>query len=301
MMTIFKSFIKKSAAQLFIILQLLWLQVPCFGSDNGLDPAIFHQSDHVFLSINTYEAVSIQIQQLLDKNIPPEDILVLTDWDDTINGPGAWLQKDYQGQYFYETKRFLQEHEVDQTLRDPKTLIILNNILLQNIPIIVTTARPPVIDSHLNEQAKTDFNIPNLLDLRHDHDPHAIDYDSIQMHIKKMINNYHEDTLKEKVKHKVTRMEQMSGVSLTAQPQLDPSTHILLVNESRIVYHNGYGFVGHNKGCHTFEMLKALGKFAPHIIIIDDSVRSLKSYYTVLDKFKEIGSKLYILHYPTGK
>lgn len=121
--------------------------ISCMAMDEHPLASQFREQGHSFEKITTYQAVLNKVNDLIDQGLrfEPYSIIVLTDWDNTINGPGAWSQKDYQGNYFFETKRMLSEEEVDHRLRDPHTLEILKELTHLAIPIFVATARPPSV------------------------------------------------------------------------------------------------------------------------------------------------------------
>jgi len=247
---------------------------------------------HHYSRVDSYYAVREMVDLLLSAGVPAEDILVLSDWDNVVNGPGAWEQKNYDGSYALpETKRMLLEHEVDHQLRDPHVLDTQNYIIEKLITLLIVTARPPVVDSHLPEMA----GIPHLMDIRFDHNQDLVHHEAISAKIKHTLNQTDNDVIMQKAKHKVSVMREKSGVNLSGQNGLDKS-FVHQVGDFKIVHHDGFSFVGHEKGPSTLalnELLNLHGK--KHKIIIDDSPRALNSYISVLE---QLSGKVYFLHYP---
>jgi Protein of unknown function (DUF2608) len=252
-----------------------------------------HKAGHHYSKVDKYMAVAHKVDELLKQGVLPKDILVLTDWDNVINAPGAWEQKNYQGDYIdAKSKRMLLEHEVDHKLRDQDLHDIQQNIIKKGVRIVVVTARPPVIDTEIS----TLSGVGNLMDARHPENPDKIHFDKIVETIKTVLDQTDKNEILEHAKKKVDIMQERSGVRLTNQQGLNTS-FVEDVNGLKIVYHDGFSFVGHDKGAALPVLLEKLGGWPAHIIIIDDSSDALKSYHKNLDHFTRNKSKAHLLHY----
>lgn len=281
-------------------------QTPFLAIGEAMDPpslaSQFREQGHSFEKITTYQAVLDKVNDLIAQGLHlyHDSIIVLTDWDNTINGPGAWSQKDYQGKYLFETKRMLTEEEVDHRLRDPLTLEVLNKLTSLSIPIFVATARPPVRDLDIIIKFKEGQNL-DLLDCRHPDNPDVMHYEKIRGIINDYVHGLSEETLLEKALQKVQIMEERSGVKITAQKGIKKEGEIITIDNHKVVYHNGFIFTGYNKGPALFNSLGFKDSIRDvHIIIVDDCERALKSFIPVLKNFTEKRARLHILHYPIG-
>lgn len=260
---------------------------------------LFTGSPHTFATITSYVEVAEKTEFLRGSG---ENVAVLSDWDDTINQtPGAWWQKNHDGSWFCpHTKRFRLEHEVDHTLRHPEAASIIQRIRSRNITFMVTTARPPVIDTVLNTMAQ-DMNIhPNLMDARQAGNPDLIDYDEIHKGIYKLLSDMEQTELLGLTKVKISTMSQTSGIDLSGQ-DLALSGHIVVIDDHHVYsYHDGFAFIGHNKGPGMLKLLPTLRLPKGHLVIVDDSARALGSYLdeAIIKSFEDQGYTLHLLHYP---
>lgn len=248
------------------------------------------QLGHRFDRVTTYKAVQERAEALLAQGVAPSDITVLTDWDKTINRNGAWEQTDFDGRVVCEeTKRVLLEQEVDDTLRDPQIPEIHEFLKSMGIHIIVVTARPPFEDHELAQAAGK----PDLLDIRHPDNKNEIHRAVITGHIKRTICQTPDEQLIEASSRKIERMQRQSQLSLTGQKGLNKS-FVHQVNDIKVVYVDGFSFVGHDKGPALMPIYNSLEKKPLHTIVIEDSPRALESYIRVLD---QIQGKVHFLYY----
>lgn len=256
----------------------------------------FSRKPHTFTTITQYAAVHSKVLELSKS----ANVSVLTDWDDTINAPGAWRQKKYDGSWVCShSKRMLLEHEVDTLLRDQETPEIIQSWKRHKIPVLVTTARPPVIDVKLKKYALQLKMHSDLMNIRLPHADEEIDYLTINQHISSILNTFNSEKLKSKTEKKVNAMIAWSGINLKDQPNLDYSV-IKTFGQHLLAYHNGYAFIGHNKGAHMLQLLQEVQLSPGHLVIVDDSPRAIGSYLEaeVIKGFEELGYTLHLMHYP---
>ncbi|GEM_PF-3607241 len=255
------------------------------------DIDLIHGKGHNLETVNTYLAVRNKVNELLESGVDASDIHVWTDWDGVINGPGAWEQKLFSGEYVCPTtRRMLLEHEVDHRLRDEHVLGTHEYLRNLGVKITVITARPPIVDTELGELA----SLPNLMDVRHPEDQSKIHYDVIAASIHTVLSQMPDEDILIKAADKKRIMQNRSRVNLTGQPGLDEN-FVMEVDGHKIVYHDGFSFVGHDKGPALIALKQKLRLQAKHHVIIDDSPRALKSYIKVLDL---IEGKVHMLHFP---
>ncbi len=286
--------------------QPIW-QSSCSAMEQPKNTCPYKESAHCFEIITHYKAVYTKTEELLNQGVDPSDILILTDWDDTINGAnhepqGAWSFNTH------EKTSVRTEEDVDHQLRDLNTPEILANIGARGVKILVTTARPPIRDLDAITTLKNRNDI-DLFDIRHPEDhpssPNVVHLDKIRTMIDELANNHPDEELHEKTRNKVQIMEERSKIKLTGQTNLN-HTFSITVNNHKVVYHDGFAFVGYKKGPVMVDLLEELQtrlnrpNHIPHLIVVDDSKRALDSYIPVLNIFTEKGVKLHILHYPIG-
>lgn len=258
----------------------------------------FTDTNHTFTVISGYSEVAAKVADLSSAPVS-----VLTDWDDTVNAPGAWHQKFYDGSWVCPTtKRMLLESEVDGMLRDSDTVSIIQSWKTDSIPVLVTTARPPVIDAKLTKYAANRNLHKNLMDARTTTNPDQIDYDTIKAISLNIFRELGRTTLTEKVAKKITAMSLQSGIDLRGQENL-MHTVIEDHNNHMLVYQDGYAFIGHDKGPNMLHLVSEIGLTPGHLVIIDDSSRALISYLDtgIVAGFEELGYTLHLLHYPVEK
>lgn len=258
--------------------------------------AAFARKPHTFTTITRYSSVQTKVLELADK----AKVSIFTDWDDTINAPGAWRQTTYDGAPVCETtKRMLLEHEVDSALRDEDTAAIIATWKSQNVPVLVTTARPPIIDIKLRKYAQESDIHPNLMDIRMADQPDIIDYTTINHHISYILKNCDPARLREKTAKKITTMSEHSGIDLRGQTDLR-HTVIKNYNGHLLTYHDGYAFIGHTKGPNMLHLIQDIKIEPGHLIIVDDSPRAIGSYLEadVITGFEQLGYTLHLMHYP---
>lgn len=256
-----------------------------------IDEARVAQLGHSFERIASYKAVQDTADALLAQGVLPDEITVLTDWDNVINTLGAWEQRHHDGRYVCDvTKRITREHEVDDKLRDEHILTTHESLKQKGIHVIVVTARPPIHDEELpiavGEEA--------VLDLRHPQNPDKIHYEGIHGHVKRTLSEMPEDQIIAASSRKISKMQNQSRVSLTGQKGLNKS-FVRDIDGFKRVYHDGFAFVGHDKGPAVMPIYAQLDKKPKYTIIIDDSPIALNSYIQVLD---QIQGKVYFLYFP---
>lgn len=286
----------KSALKVIIVLTLGGLAL---ATDLSVSDQI-RLLGHELIEVSSYASVQQKVNELFEQGVDADNIMVLTDWDDTINKQGAWKQKDPNGNYFHPYKRMLLEHEVDHTLRDPNTQQILKYLRSKNVKTIVATARPPIIDTDLASMAKWQSKSLDLMDERLDSNPDVINYEKIGQTIYELIQHMAPETLNHKARHKVRKMQHQSGIDLTGQPGLEGSLSIDL-DRGQAIFHNGYAFIGHDKGPVVYKLLNKLRRFPAHIIVIDDNPRAIDSYIKELTYFKKAGATVHLLYYPINE
>lgn len=283
----------------FTLLLSFRQDISCVAMEEKTLASHFHDQNHHFERITSYLAVLNKVDTLLDQGVHPDDIMLITDWDNTINGPGAWSQKDYQGNYHFDTKRMLSEEEVDHRLRDPNTAEIIDNLIARNIKLLVATARPPLRDLEVINRVKDEHGI-DLLDIRHPDNQEVIHYDKIRGMIDDIVNNTHSDELLERTRHKIQIMEERSGIKIKNADK--HPEEIRIIETHRVVCHGGYIFTGYNKGPVLCEMLgykdNDKNDHPRHLIMVDDCDRALKSFIPVLCFFTEKNTVFHVLHFP---
>ena len=258
----------------------------------------FSKKGHHFSTVKSYRAVLEKVEELLSQGIEPSSILVLSDWDDTINGKdteamGAWSA-------VLDENSVRTEEEVDHQLRDSNVIKIIDDIRDKKIKIIVTTARPPIRDSVAIEIVQQRYGY-YLFDSRfaanHPHSPNKVNLNQISHIIADLVGGYNKEALMRQARHKIAVMQERSGVVLTGQEGLKESL-FFHAGEQAVVYDDGFAFVGHKKGFSVLELLDKLNINCPYVIVIDDSKKAVDSYYDLLDNFSEKNMKLFFLHYP---
>ncbi|MBX3487511.1 MAG: hypothetical protein KF798_06390 [Candidatus Paracaedibacteraceae bacterium] len=260
---------------------------------------LFIGRSHTFMTIKSYDEVAERVEFLRGRS---QNVSVLSDWDDTLNQtPGAWWQKNHNGSWFCpHTKRFRLEHEVDDQLRHPETIQIIDRIRSQDVPFMVTTARPPIIDVTLQELAKNKGLHANLMDARKTDNPDLIDYDEIHRGVYAILSQMPQDELLELTRSKINTMSSMSGVNISGQDIAIKSHIIVDDGHSLYSYHDGFAFIGHKKGPALLMILPHLNLPKGHLVIVDDSANALGSYLNedVIDSFERSDYTLHLLHYP---
>lgn len=282
------------------------LGILLFTTANASDLALqashlFSGKSHTFTTISAYRDVAHKVLSLPNDNKK----VILTDWDDTINSsgiiPGAWHQRKRDKSWVCETtKRMLLEHEVDGNLRDGDSPNIIQTWREQEIPVIVTTARPSIIDTHLITYAQKFDLHDNLMDARLSDNPDQIDYKTIGNIVFQITQKLEQDTLLSEITAKINRMSQQSGINLRGQIGI-PSHHILKEhNGSMLTYQDGYAFVGHTKGPNVLHIIEEVVKGPVDLVIVDDSPTALGSYLDqqVIEAYEKIGYTLHLMHYP---
>lgn len=261
----------------------------------------FANKAHTFATISRYAGVQAKVHNLLEKQ---KQVIVCSDWDDTITSPGAWHQKFNDGKWVCPTsKRMLLENEVDSHLREPEISDIITDWRNQNIPVLITTARPPIIDTKLTKYAKQHNLHPNLMDARLPDNPEQIDYDTIQGHISTILKHLDSDILLEKTAKKIDRMSQQSRIDLRGQKDLQQSTVIKNYDGHILTYHDSYAFIGHNKGPNFLRLIQDIELPQGDLVIVDDSPKAIGSYLNphVITGFEEAGYTLHLMYYPSTK
>ena len=287
--------------RLIKILALLWVSTSSILAQDLAAKAAkaFASRAHTFRTITSYAEVEGATERLRGHS---KSVSVLSDWDDTLNQtPGAWWQKNHDGSWFCpHTKRFRMEHEVDDKLRHPEAKDIITRIRTRGIPFMVTTARPPIIDTTLDAMARDSKSHPNLMDARKTDNPDLIDYDAIHSGVYQILSTMDQADLLRLTQEKIAAMSTASGIDINGQ-KLAHSGHLVVDDGHHVfTYHDGFAFIGHEKGPGMLKLMPFLNLPKGHLVIVDDSARALGSYLdeTVIKSFEDQGYTLHLLHYP---